>query len=315
MPPQSPVRIKPPALRPGDKVGIVAPASYFKREEFDAGCAALRKLGYDPVYSDSIFERDLYFAGTAQRRARELQQMFDRDNIGAILCARGGYGANYLLPLLDMRKLAARPKIIVGYSDITSLLTYCCDAAGFVTFHGPMVAKDFNRDDGVDFSSWNGVLGGVPQFDFAPDTGVKSLIQGAAEGILYGGCLSMLVASLGTPYEARTNDTILFIEDVGAKPYQIDRMLMHLKLAGKFDSVRGLIFGEMLDCFPIGTQSYTLEEVIMRVVGDLKVPVAFGVRSGHVSKRNITLPLGVSVGLEVGESRVTLKILEAATAI
>ena len=125
----------------------------------------------------------------------------------------------------------------------------------------------------------------------------------------------MLVASLGTPYEARTNDTILFIEDVGAKPYQIDRMLMHLKLAGKFDSVRGLIFGEMLDCFPIGTQSYTLEEVIMRVVGDLRIPVAFGVRSGHVSKRNITLPLGVSVGLEVGESGVTLKMLEAATAI
>jgi len=315
MPPQSPVRIKPPALRPGDKVGIVAPASYFKREEFDAGCAALRKLGYDPVYSDSIFERDLYFAGTAQRRARELEEMFDRDDIGAILCARGGYGANYLLPLLDMRKLAARPKIIVGYSDITSLLTYCCDVARFVTFHGPMVAKDFNRDDGVDFSSWNSVLGGVLQFDFALETVVKPLIQGAAEGILYGGCLSMLVASLGTPYEARTNDTILFIEDVGAKPYQIDRMLMHLKLAGKFDSVRGLIFGEMLDCFPIGTQSYTLEEVIMRVVGDLRIPVAFGVRSGHVSKRNITLPLGVSVGLEVGESRVTLKILEAATAI
>ena len=315
MPPQSPVRIKPPALRPGDRVGIVAPASYFKREEFDAGCAALRKLGYGPVYSDSIFERDLYFAGTAQRRARELEEMFDRDDIGAILCARGGYGANYLLPLLDMRKLAARPKIIVGYSDITSLLTYCCDVARFVTFHGPMVAKDFNRDDGVDFSSWNSVLGGVLQFDFALETVVKPLIQGAAEGILYGGCLSMLVASLGTPYEARTNDTILFIEDVGAKPYQVDRMLMHLKLAGKFDSVRGLIFGEMLDCFPIGTQSYTLEEVIMRVVGDLRIPVAFGVRSGHVSKRNITLPLGVSVGLEVGESRVTLKILEAATAI
>jgi muramoyltetrapeptide carboxypeptidase len=315
MPPQSPVRIKPPALRPGDKVGIVAPASYFKREEFDAGCAALRKLGYDPVYSDSIFERDLCFAGIAQRRARELQEMFDREDIGAILCARGGYGANYLLPLLDVRKLAAKPKIIVGYSDVTTLLTHICDAAGVVTFHGPMVAKDFNREDGVDFSSWNSVLGGVSQFDFALETGVKSLIQGAAEGILYGGCLSMLVASLGTPYEVRTNDTILFIEDVGAKPYQIDRMLMHLKLAGKLDSVRGLIFGEMLDCFPIGSQSYTLEEVMMRVVGDLGVPVCFGVPSGHVSKRNITLPLGVSVGLEAGESRVTLKMLEAATAI
>src|SRR5690349_4955409 len=125
-------RIKPPVLRKGDKIGIVAPASYFNREEFEAGCEALRKLGYEPVYSESIFDCDLYFAGTAARRARELETMFERDDVKAILCARGGYGANYLLPLLDIQRIAAHPKIFIGYSDITSLLTYVCDAAGLV---------------------------------------------------------------------------------------------------------------------------------------------------------------------------------------
>jgi muramoyltetrapeptide carboxypeptidase len=142
---------------------------------------------------------------------------------------------------------------------------------------------------------------------------VKPLQQGSAEGVLYGGCLSMLVESLGTPYEINTEDTILFIEDVAAKPFQIDRMLMHLKLAGKLDSVRGFIFGEMLDCIQAPNQGYTLEEVVMRVIGELKVPVAYGVRSGHVSRENITLPLGIAALLNVGSGGVTLEILEPAT--
>jgi len=157
---QSRQRVKPRALETGDRVGIVAPASYFNREEFEAGCAVLRQIGYEPIYSESIFDRDLYFAGTAERRARELEEMFERDDVKAMLCARGGYGANYLLPLLSLRNMSSHPKILVGYSDITSLLTYFCDAGGLVTFHGPMVAKDFARADGVDLRSWQGVLGG-----------------------------------------------------------------------------------------------------------------------------------------------------------
>ena len=308
-------RIKPPALKKGDTVGIVAPASYFPRPDFDAGCEALRQMGYNPVFDDSIFDRDLYFAGSVERRSRELQSMFARTDVKAIVCARGGYGANYLLPRLDPNKIAATPKIFVGYSDLTSLMTYLCDAARIVTFHGPMVAKDFNKPAGVDVASWQTALGGISRWplDFGADSGVKSLVQGSAEGVLYGGCLSMLVESLGTPYEIRTEDTILFIEDVAAKPYQIDRMLMHLKLAGKFSGVRGLIFGEMLGCTQSPTQGYTLEDVVMRIVGDLRVPVAYGVRSGHVSKGNITLPIGVSAVLNVGGSGVALEILEPAT--
>ncbi len=260
------------------------------------------------------FDRDLYFAGTVERRARELEEMFARDEVRAILCARGGYGSNYLLKELDLKKIKAHPKIFVGYSDLTTLLTYFADVAGFVTFQGPMVAKDFARPDGVDLFSWQSALQGLSKWDLEPDAAVKSLVEGSAEGILYGGCLSMLVASLGTPYEIRTAGTILFIEDVATKPYQIDRMLMQLKLAGKFADVQGIVFGEMLDCVQTRDkdQGYTLEEVVLRVVGDLGVPVAYGLRSGHVSRGNITLPLGVRAALNVSDT-VELKILEAAT--
>jgi len=294
-------------------VGIVAPASNIKRELLEAGCDALRRLGYKPFYFDSIFDQDLYFAGSIQRRVRELEEMFSRPEIRAIVCARGGYGTNYLLEGLDLSKVKSNPKIFIGYSDVTTLLTYLADATGLITFHGPMAAKDFANAEGVDIDSWKAALGSASDWSInAADS--KTLVEGSADGILYGGCLSLLVASLGTPYEIHTDGTILFIEDIAARPFQIDRMLMQLKLAGKFNKVRGLIFGEMLDCVQHPKQGYTLEEVIMRVVGGLKTPVAFGVRSGHVSHGNITLPIGVRAALDVAVDRVEVRILEAATA-
>jgi muramoyltetrapeptide carboxypeptidase len=310
-------RIKPPVLQAGDTVGIVAPASNVKADDLERGCAALRDLGYKPFYFESILERDVYFAGSAVRRARELEEMFTRDEVRAIICARGGYGSNYLLDILDLNKIKAHPKIFVGYSDLTSLLTYFVDSAGLITFHGPMVAKDFAHADGVEPGSWERALNGSSEWALEMDSDVKSLVEGSAEGILYGGCLSILVASLGTPYEIRTAGTILFLEDLAAKPFQIDRMLMQLKLAGKLADVQGIIFGEMLDCRQNTdtnkAQGYTLEDVVMRVVGDLGVPVAFGLRSGHVSRRNMTLPFGVRAALNVVSNGVSLGIMEAAT--
>jgi muramoyltetrapeptide carboxypeptidase len=305
-------RIKPPALRPGDTVGIVAPASNVKRSDLETGCEALRRAGYKPFYLDSILEQDLYFAGPVERRARELEEMFVRDDVRAIVCARGGYGANYLLEALDLEKVKAHPKIFVGYSDATALLTYFCDTAGFVTFHGPMAAKDWAHGGGVDLASWQSALSGATAWAVALGSGVSGLADGDTEGILYGGCLSILTASLGTPYEIKTEGAILFMEDLAAKPYQVDRMLMQLKLAGKFAGVRGIVFGEMLDCAQTSKQGYTLEEVVMRIVGGLGVPVAYGVPSGHVTGGNITLPIGVRVGLTVRGGRVELKVLEAA---
>lgn len=303
--------VKPPALRPGDTIGIVAPASNVNQAELESGCEALRRAGYRPFYFDSILERDLYFAGSAQRRARELEEMFERDDIRAIVCARGGYGANYLLKDLDLARIAANPKIFVGYSDITSLLTYITDVSGLVTFHGPMAAKDWAHEDGVNFSAWQSALTAATPWEVPLNDKVTALVEGEAEGILYGGCLSILIASLGTPYAIHTEGTILFVEDVAAKPYQIDRMLMQLKLAGQLDSVRGIVFGEMLDCVQTANQGYTLQEVITRIVGDLKVPVAYGVRSGHVSSGNITLPFGVRAKLSVQQDRINLAILES----
>jgi muramoyltetrapeptide carboxypeptidase len=305
-------RIKPRALRPGDRVGIVAPASNLKREMLEAGCDGLRRAGYEPFYFESILERDLYFAGSVERRARELEDMFARDDIRAILCARGGYGSNYLPLTLDPKKIVPHAKILVGYSDITTLVCCMADSANFVTFHGPMVAKDFAVADGLDLESWQNAVGGAAEWRIAEGSGARPLAPGQAEGILYGGCLSMLVASLGTPHEIRTAGTILFMEDVATKPYQIDRMLMQLKLAGKLKDVRGIVFGEMLDCRQGPDQDYTLEDVILRIVEDLRIPVAFGLRSGHVSRANITLPIGVQARLTVDDA-VELRILEAAT--
>jgi muramoyltetrapeptide carboxypeptidase len=315
MRPDNPIaRIKPPALQHGDTVGIVAPASNIQRDLLDAGCDMLRRLGYKPFYLDSIFEQDLYFAGSADRRARELEEMFVRDEVRAVLCVRGGYGSNYLLSKLNLEKIARHPKIFVGYSDNTTLLTHFADSAGLVTFHGPMVTKDFAHADGVDLSSWEAALTGRSEWAVPSDSGMKPLVEGSVESVLYGGCLSMLVASLGTPYEIRTTGTILFLEDVATKPFQIDRMLMQLKLSGKFENVSGIIFGEMTDCVQQKDQGYTLEEVVLRVVGDLGIPVAFGLRSGHVSRRNVTLPIGIRAALNVRSGEARLTILEAATA-
>jgi muramoyltetrapeptide carboxypeptidase len=305
-------RLKPRALRPGDKVGIVAPASNVKRDMLEAGCDGLRRAGYEPFCFESILDRDLYFAGSVERRARELEDMFQRDDIRAVVCARGGYGSNYLPRLLDATKIASHPKILVGYSDITTLTCWMADSSNFVTFHGPMVAKDFALADGVDLVSWQNALGGAQEWEIAEGSGAKPLVPGEAEGILYGGCLSMLVASLATPQEILTAGTVLFIEDIATKPFQIDRMLMQLKLAGKLKDVSGIVFGEMMDCRQSPDQDYTLEDVILRVVEDLRIPVAFGLRSGHVSRANITLPMGVRARLEVGNV-VRLKILESAT--
>jgi muramoyltetrapeptide carboxypeptidase len=307
-------RIKPRALRPGDKVGIVAPASNVNRESLEAGCNGLRRAGYEPFYFESILDRDLYFAGSVERRARELEDMFARDDVRAIICARGGYGSNYLPLMLDPKKIVPHPKILVGYSDITTLVCCMADSANFVTFHGPMVAKDFAIADGLDLESWQNAVGGTPDWRLAQGSGARPLAPGQAEGILYGGCLSMLVASLGTQHEIRTAGTILFIEDVASKPYQIDRMLMQLKLAGKLNEVRGMIFGEMLDCRQGPDQDYTLEDVILRIVKDLRIPVAIGLRSGHVSRANITLPIGVRARLTVDDA-VELRIMEAATVV
>jgi muramoyltetrapeptide carboxypeptidase len=308
-------KLKPPPLQRGDAIGIIAPASNINRDLFETGRRTLEARGYRVLFNESIFERDLYFAGSAARRTRELEDMFRNPDVRAIICVRGGYGSNYLLAELNLDVVRQNPKIFMAYSDITCLLTYFTDAAGLITFHGPMLTKDIASPTGVDWDSFEAATGGAASWDvrFTPDSGIQTLVPGTAEGVLYGGCLSILVASLGTPYEIRTAGSVLFLEDVNAKPFQIDRMLMQMKLAGKLEGVRGIIFGEMLDCRQSPTQDYSLEEVILRIVSKLNIPVIYGVRSGHVSGGNITLPLGVRVRLAADKKQASISFVESAT--
>jgi muramoyltetrapeptide carboxypeptidase len=303
--------IRPASLRPGDKIALVAPASSFSREAFLAGCDRLRQMGFEPVYSQNIFDRDIYFAGTVERRAHEFQEFWRREDIAALICVRGGYGSNYLVEKLDYDMIAAHPKILLGSSDITSLLTAIHDRTGLIGFHGPMVAKDIAGGT-FDEASWRSALQGASNWT-VPSSGIEVLRTGKAAGRLYGGCLSIMVASLGTPFEIQTEDTILFIEDIAEKPFRIDRMLMQLQLAGKLDSVRGVVFGEMLDCAPPKGETYTLQQVIMRVLAPYNVPIVYGLKSGHVTSGNITLPIGVQAELEAEGAEVQLRIMEAAT--
>jgi muramoyltetrapeptide carboxypeptidase len=302
-------RIKPPALRKGDLIGIVAPASNIKIEMLDEGCRELERLGFRTLYRPGIGTTHRYFAGTDERRASELLEMIRNPEVRAIFCARGGYGTPRIVPYLEPELLRANPKIINGCSDITALLAHW-DRSGLVGFHGPMVATEIRQgaaayDQQILFDV---LRGETVRFPLA-DTSV--LRTGKAEGRLNGGCLSLVVETLGTSYEIDTAASILILEDLGAKPYQIDRMLTHLKQAGKFDSVRGVVFGEMLNCTQHVNQGYTLEEVVLDVLGETDFPILYGFPTGHTSRPNIVVPFGVQARLSLGSDSV-FELLEPA---
>jgi muramoyltetrapeptide carboxypeptidase len=306
--------IKPPQLKPGDTIGIVAPASNIRRDLLEAGAAELHRLGFKTKSLDSIFTTQLYFAGNDERRAEELNAMFADPEVKAIFAARGGYGSIRLLPLLDEAVIAAHPKIVMGYSDITTLLLYLQQRHRWVVFHGPMVTREFAGGEAQYDRDllWRVLCQAQPagQVDL---TGTEVLRPGVARGRLVGGCLPMLISSLRTSYELETQEAILFIEDYASKPYQVDRMIMQLRAAGKLDRVRGLIFGEMTDCIQHPQQGYTIIDVIEGCLADLRIPTLFGVRSGHSEVRNQVLPLGVEVTLNCpDDAEATLTIEDSA---
>jgi muramoyltetrapeptide carboxypeptidase len=292
--------VLPAALRPGDAVRLISPASWFDPNKVQAGMESLRAAGLDPQLGAHALARyGQYSAGTVEERLEDLHAAFADDSVKAIICNRGGYGSAEMLSGLDLDLIGRNPKIFVACSDITSLETYIHDQTSLVVFHGPMAAGDFARPNGVDAVSWQAALSQDGPWQIGPEAGLRTLKPGSARGKFYGGCLSMLVASLGTPYEIQTAGTILFLEDIGVKPYQIDRMLLQLQLAGKLDQVRGIVFGPMLDCVQPGTAGELLDAVLLRVLADFSGPVAIGLRSGHVLERNITVPIGVDTVLDL----------------
>ncbi len=303
---------KPTALQPGDLVQIVAPASNLKAEYLARGVAELTALGWRVKYDPAILEKDRYTAGTDERRRRELMDAFTDPEVKAVWAARGGYGVMRLLAQLDEDALRAKPKIFIGYSDLTALHLYLYQRFGWVTFHGPMAAKDLAGGESHydQITLLNALTKAEPMGEIVA-VGTEVLHRGTTvSGRLLGGCLSLLTAMMGTPDELDTTDAILFLEDTGTRPYQLDRMLQQLKLAGKFDRVRAIIFGEMSHCIQHVEQGYTLPEVLRDLTAELRIPVLFGLRSGHSEIGNLTLPLGVQATLE--SERGVLRIDEAA---
>jgi muramoyltetrapeptide carboxypeptidase len=308
--------IKPPAVAPGAAIGIVAPASSAQPERIERGLASLHALGFKPRPGPNALVREpLYFAGTPSERLADLHAAFSHPDIGAVMALRGGYGSNYLLEGLNLATFAAHPKPFFAYSDLTGIQLRLLDQVGLPAFHGPMLAADFYREDGVHLESLRAALAGQP-YTVGPDEGLRVLkpaSQKNVTGTLYGGCLSILVSLLGTPWEPATENKLLFLEDTGVKPYQIDRMLWQLRAVGKLSGVCGIIFGEMVDCVSAGSTPDLLDRAILSALDGLDIPIAIGLRSGHVSRQNITLTFGPAAELTLaGEP--TLTLLEPAVA-
>ena len=301
-----------PAAVPNDAlVAVVSPASTPQSERVELGMEALRLLGYTPQAADhSLTRGPLYFAGTPEMRLRDLHHAFADDEVRAIFSTRGGYGSNYLLEELDLDLIAESAKPFVGYSDLTAVQLWLLDQIQLPAFHGPMLSADFAREDGVHLASLQAALRGQT-YSVGAAEGLRTLHPGRVRGTLYGGCLSILVALLGTPYEPQTEGKLLFIEDVNVRPYQVDRMLWQLRQAGKLDSVKGIVFGEMLDCISPGARPELLDEAILRVLDDFQGPIAIGLRSGHVSRSNVTLTFGVEADLHA-TSDAELNLLQPA---
>jgi muramoyltetrapeptide carboxypeptidase len=306
--------VKPEAVSKGARVAVIAPASSAKLERIEQGVALLRARGFDVVTGEHAMGKEApYFSGTAAERLADLHAAFADRDIKVIFATRGGYGSNYLLEEIDLDLIRANPKPFFAYSDLTAVQTWLLDKVGLTAFHGPMVAADFCREDGVHEASFADAVSGKLVQAGALE-GLRILKPGRAEGVVYGGCLSILTGSLGTPFAPQTEGKLLFLEDVGAKPYQIDRMLRQMVLAGKFDGVTGFVFGEMLECASPATSHDLLDQVILRVLDWFDGPIAIGLRSGHVSHGNVTLPMGIRAEI-VLEDEPRLTYLETAVQV
>ena len=251
----------------------------------------------------------LFFAGSPEQRLEDLHAAFANPETQVVAAVRGGYGSNYLLDEIDLELIRQHPKPFFAYSDMTGLQLHLLDQLGLPAFHGPMVAADFYLEDGVHLESLQSALAGRP-YSVGSAEGLRTLRAGTARGTLYGGCLSILVSLIGTKWEPATENKLLFIEDVGAT-YQVDRMLWQMRQAGKLNGVRGIVFGEMLNCTSPGAPENLLEEAILSALDGLDIPIAFGLRSGHVSRQNVTLIFGIEAELAAGDEA-RLDLLEPA---
>jgi muramoyltetrapeptide carboxypeptidase len=290
--------IKPRALKPGDRLAVVAPASAFKRDEFDAGVKELSRLGFRPTFDEGVFARERYLAGSAVLRAAAVRRAWADPEIAGIVCVRGGFGSAQLLPLLDKAEAARARKPLIGYSDVTSLLTFLTLHCNLVAFHGPMLAGRFDRGAaGYDRESFErAVSRAEPMGELAP-AALEVIRPGDVRGPLLGGTMTQLLASLGTPYDFNPpKGSVLFLEEVAERPYRLERMLTQLQQSGLLSRAAGIVLGELPGCDePDGAT--TGRGVMADVLRDFPGPVVVGFPSGHTDGPALTLPLGVGVRL------------------
>jgi len=294
--------IKPPALKPGARLAVISPASTPKRELVEQGVHELESLGYRVTLGKhALNSGPLYYAGSLRDRLEDFHWAFSDSSIDGIVCTRGGWGSAELLPHLDLELIRANPKVFVGYSDHTSLHSWFQREVGLVSFYAPMVASDFARQGGVDVPSWQHVFQGDVQWSLGAADGLRVLQPGVGEGELRGCCISILAAALGTPFAPELQGSVLFLEDIGTKPYQWDRMLLHLRSARCLERVAGIVFGDMEQCVGPDEKAF-LEQAIVYGLRGFGGPVAIGLRCGHVNGANISLPLGVRVRVDFNDA-------------
>ena len=288
--------IKPRAVRPGDRVAIVSPASPFARDELDRGVAELGRLGYEPVYDESIFDTGLFTSGSADTRARAFMRAWADPAIAGLIAVRGGYGSVQLLPLFDAWRPQQAPKLFIAYSDNTSLLSWLTCQCGVTALHGPMLERRLARGEaGYDRTSLLKLMQGEGEGLELEPAGLTVLRTGEAAGPLFGGTITQLAGSLGTPYAFDPpRGSILFLEDVNERPYRVDRMLTQLRQSGILGRAAALVFGEMRGC-ENDKGGPSVRDVIASLAAGFACPVLAGFPSGHTTGPCWTLPLGVRV--------------------
>ncbi len=299
------MRVLPKAVRPGATIGVFAPASPVRLPFLEAGERELERLGFRVRRAPRLLARREYTAGTAEERVADFLELLHDDRVDALFGARGGYGSLDLLPGIPAAALRERPRVVLGASDLTALLAHCV-GAGIPAFHGPMVAQQIARGpEAWDADELLGLLDAAAPGFRLPWRGAEPLHPGAVEGVLRGGCLSLLTALVGAPWEQRFQGAIAVFEDIGVKPFQIERMLTQLRLSGALEGVRGIVFGQMPGCMQHPDQGYALPDLLARLTAPLGVPVAFGFATGHGERGACrTVPLGVRARMD--EEGITL---------
>jgi muramoyltetrapeptide carboxypeptidase len=303
---------KPKALASGARLGVFAPASPAPPADMIAGLTELKRLGFQVVANQDT-KAEGYFAGSSLERVGGFQAAVNSDQVEGLIALRGGYGSNYLLDY-KLEKSLETPKCMIGFSDVTSLQIYLWQKCGWVTFYGPMVAAGLNSGPGVTKGyDENSLLQAISRTEAGWKLRLRGepMLTGKAIGRVLGGCMTLLEASIGTPWELDTRDSILVLEDRAMKPYQVDRVLMHLKQSGKFEGVRGIVLGEFPECEPSGAGAPTVREVCARILRLLGVPLVFGAPVGHTPRPMLTIPLGIKARLDADDEG-TLEFLEPA---